>query len=77
MTMVSSDWQSQIFLKKIGGPNLGPTGLNQTHNEVFHQFIKFGSYDFPEIAYSDNLRQCLTSRRGKTLEKIFLGSNVS
>ena len=48
------------FGKKIGGPNLGPMGLNQ-----------FGSYVFLEIEYDGSLQQCLTSSRAKTCEKSF------
>ena len=43
--------------------------LNQAQNDVFCHFIEFGSYAFLEIVYSDNLRQCLTSSKGKTHEK--------
>ena len=46
---------------------MGPTGLNQTQNEVFCQFIESRSYIF--LAYYDSLRQCLISRRDKTHEK--------
>ena len=44
--------------KKIDSSNLGTTGLNQDHNEVFCHLVEFGSYVFLEIAYNDNLRQC-------------------
>ena len=49
--MVSIDWQSQIFekkkkRKKNGGLNLGPTGLNQTQNQVFRHFLEFVSVVF-------------------------------
>ena len=37
----------------------------------FCHFLKFGSLVFLEIAYSDSLQQCITTRRGKTHEKIF------
>ena len=57
------------FLEKIGSTNLGPTGLNQTQNEVFCQFIESRSFIF--LAYYDSLRQCLISRRDKTHEKKF------
>ena len=69
--MISSDSQSQIFEKKIGGLNLGATGLNQAQNEVFPHCLEFGSYIFLEIEYDDSLRQYLTSSRGKIYEKIF------
>ena len=51
--MISTNWQSQIFKKKIVGPNLGPMGLNQAQNEVFCLFLEFGSEVFPEIEYDD------------------------
>ena len=41
----------------------------------FCHFLKFGSLVFLEIAYNDNLQQCLTSSRGK-VEKNFVGSNL-
>ena len=53
----------------IVGLNLGPTGLNQDQNEVFRQFLEFGSLVFLEIACNDTLQQCLTSSNGKTHEK--------
>ena len=60
------------FLKKnFGGPYLGPMGLNQAQNDVFHSFLEFGSYFFLEIAYNNRLQQCLTSSRGKTHKTIF------
>ena len=58
--------------KKIGSPNLGPTGINQAQNEVF----EFGLYVFLEITYDDSLRQCLTSSRGKIHEKKFWCPNL-
>ena len=48
---------------------MGQTDLNHAQNEVFGNFIKFGSYIFLEIEYDECLRQCLTSSRGKTHEK--------
>ena len=64
------------FLKNnFGGSNLGPMGLNHAQNEVFCHFLEFESYVFLEIAYDDSLRQFLTSRSGKTHEKIFGGPN--
>ena len=71
--MISSDWQSQIFekkKKKIRDPNLGPTGVNQTQNEVFRYFLEFGWLVFHEIACNYSLEQCLTSSSGKTHKKI-------
>ena len=38
--------------------------------------IEFGWYDFLEIEYNDSLQQCLTSGRGKTLEKSFGGPKL-
>ena len=32
-----------MFLKKIGGTNLGAASLSQTQNEVIGHFIEFGS----------------------------------
>ena len=65
-----------LIEKKIYGPNLGLTGLNQAHNEFFLPFLKFGLV-FLEIACNDSLPQCLTSSRDKTLEKNFRGPNLS
>ena len=48
---------------------LSPTGLNQAQNQVFHDFLEFGSLIFLEIACSDSLQQCLTFSRDKTHEK--------
>ena len=44
-------------------------GLNQAQNEVFCDFLEFGSLVFLEIAYNDSLQQCLTTSRGKTRKK--------
>ena len=41
--------------KNFWGPNLGQTSLNQSQNEVFVHFFKFGSLVFLEIAYNDSL----------------------
>ena len=54
---------------EIVGLIYGPTGLNQDQNEVFRQFLEFGSLVFLEISYNDSLQQCLTSSNGKTHEK--------
>ena len=56
------------YLVNFGGPNLGSICLHQAQNEVFHDFLEFGSYFYPEIAYNDSFRQCITSSRGKTHE---------
>ena len=55
------------FLKKNWWPKFGPKSGPKVG--VFLQFLKFGSLVFLEIAYSDNLQQCLTCR-GKIQEKI-------
>ena len=75
-----SSWSSYLvadearFLKKnFSSLNLGPMDLNQAQNEVFRHFLVFGSYVFLEIVYNYSLRKCLTSSRGKTREKKFLG----
>ena len=62
--MISSDWQIQIFEKKIGSLSLGLMGLNEAQSEFFCHFIEFGSYVFLEIAYNDSLEQYLTSSGG-------------
>ena len=59
------------FEKKSAAENLGPTGLNQSQNEVFCHFPGFGSLVFLENAYNDILKQCLAFSRGKTYEKNF------
>ena len=66
---------ARFFLKKNGGANLGQMGQNRAQNKVFCYFLKFDSLVFLEIAYNDNLQQCLTSSRGK-VEKNFVGSNL-
>ena len=50
---------------------MGPTGLIQVQNEVFHYFLKFESLVFLEIAYSYSLQQCLKFSRGNTHKKEF------
>ena len=52
------------FLKKkqTGGPNLGPTCLNQTQNAVFRHFTEFRSYDFLGITYNDSLIAAMAAR---------------
>ena len=57
--------------KKIGGLNLGSSGLHWAQNEVFGNFLDCGSLVFLESAYNDSLQQCLTSSRGKTHKKVF------
>ena len=56
--MISSDWRSQIFEKKIGGPNLDPAGLNQAQNEVFVIFLSLDhkfSFKLHTIIAWDNI----------------------
>ena len=70
LTMISSDWQSQIFEnKKFGGRNLDPTCLNQVQNEVCCHFIEFQWKIFFGIADDNCLPQFLTSSRGETDKK--------
>ena len=71
--MISSDRWNQTFekKKKIGGLNLGSSGLHWAQNEVFGNFLDCGLLVFLESAYNDSLQQCLTSSRGKTHKKVF------
>ena len=62
--------------KFFWGPNFGERGQNPAQNQVFCNFLKFGSLVFLEIAYNDNLQQCITSGRGKTYEKKIGGPNL-
>ena len=87
--MISSDWQSQIFEKKKkekekkkDDPNLGPTGLNQTPNQVFCHILEFGSLVLQlklhaMIAWNNFILE--VNNRGKTHKKSFgdpsLGKN--
>ena len=79
--MISSDWQSQIFEKKKtkkrqkkGDPNLGPTGPNQTPNQVFCHILEFGSLVLQlklhtMIAWNNVILE--VNNRGKTHKKNF------
>ena len=70
MTMISSDWQSQIFEKKLY-PEFGPNGPKSVPKLFFFcNFLKFGSLAFVELAYKDRLKKFVTSR-GKTHKKEF------
>ena len=71
--MISNDWRSQIFKKKLGARIWGQ---NQAQNEVFRHYLEFGSLVFLNIRYSDSLKQYLTSSRGETYEKSFWGQNL-
>ena len=44
--------------------------------QLFCYFLKFVSLVFLEITYSDSLRECLTSSRGKIHKKKFLIPNL-
>ena len=59
------------YKKKFGERIWGIMGQNQAQNQFLCHFLKFGSLDFLEIAYTDSLQQCITSDRAKTYEKIF------
>ena len=61
--------------KKIFGPKFGPKGAKSGLKIGFFHFLKFGSLVFLEIAYNDNLEQCLTTSRGKTSQK-FSGAHL-
>ena len=60
VTKFSQDWiisfswycTQQLTMTRIGGLNLGPIGLNQAQNEVFRNFLEFGSLVFHKIAYN-------------------------
>ena len=68
--MISSDWQSQIFEKKLTAWTWAKWTKIVPDSKFFCQFLKFGSLVFPEIAYNDSLQQCLTSSKCKTHKKI-------
>ena len=55
----------KFFCLKFG-PTLGPK------LGVFFHLLKFGSLVFLEIAYNDNLQQCMICSRGKTQKLGFL-----
>ena len=74
--MISSDWRSQMFEKKVGGPNFGQVDQNRARNWISCDFLKFGSVVFLEIAYNDSLQQFLTFSRSKICEKFFLGPSL-
>ena len=42
---------------------------NQAQYEVFRHFLEFGSFDFNEVTFNDNLQQCLTSKNVKSTAK--------
>ena len=60
------------LLKKNGGPNLGPKGLNQAQNEFLRRLIEF----FLGVAYIDSLQKCLTPSKGKTHNKNYRGPHL-
>ena len=49
LAMISSDWQRQIFEKKIWRLELGPNGPNQAQNDVFRHFLESGSLVFLKL----------------------------
>ena len=74
--MISSDWGSQIFLKKFCGENLSQIGQNQAWKYVSYHFLKLGWLVSLEIAFSDSLQPCVTSSRGKIHEKKIWGPSL-
>ena len=62
-------------VKNFLSPNLVEGGQNQSRNQVFCYFFKFGSVIFLEIAYSDTLQQSVAFSRGKICKKN-LGPNL-
>ena len=73
--MISSDWRSQLFFKKIWRPEFGPDGPKSGPKLGFLPF-SHGTLVFLEIACNDSLPQCLTSSRGKLHGKFFGGPNL-
>ena len=61
------------FLKKVLAARIWAKIGSET--SFFCHFLKFGPLVFLEIAYNDNLQQCLASSRGKIHEKNFWGPN--
>ena len=64
---------------KKGDPNLDHMDQNQTQNQVFCHFFKFGSFIFLEIAQEHSLEHCLTTSREKTHGKnlgVQIGSKI-
>ena len=61
--------------EKFWAPKLGH---NWAQDQVFFcHFLKLGSLAYLQIAYRDSWQQCITSIRGKTHEKKFLGPKRS
>ena len=50
-------------------------GQNQTQNQIFCHFLKFGSLVFLEIACNNSLQHCLISSGAKIHEKRFCSPN--
>ena len=75
--VLSSDWRSQIFEKKKNF-FFATQIWAQAQNEIFRHFLEFGSGSlvFLEIGYNYSLQQWLTSTRGLTQWKKFLGPNL-
>ena len=68
--------RGKIHEKKFLDPNLVQRGQNRSQNQNFYHFLKFSSFVFLQIAYSDSLQQCLTCRRGKIHENNFCGPDL-
>ena len=81
--MISSDWRSQIFEKKISRPEFRPNGPNSGPKLGFMPFYQVWFISFPWNCIQwyhrtdDTLQQCLTSSRGKIHEKTFWGPNFA
>ena len=56
------------------GPTLGQNGSKSGPKLVL--FWKFGLLVFLKIVQDDSLEQCLTTSRGKTLQKNFVDLNL-
>ena len=64
-------YNDKIHQKNFWGPNLVQKSQNRPQNQVFYHFLNFSSLVFFEIAYNYSLRQCLTTIRGKTHQKVW------
>ena len=69
LTMISSDWRSQIFEKQNLVAQIGPNGPKSGPKWGFLLFSWVWIILFPWNCINDNLLQWLTSSRGKTHEK--------
>ena len=73
--MISSDWRSQIFEKKIGDPNLGQKKKTNPKLGFFLPFCPVWFIFLEPLCY-DSLQQCLRPSRGKPHEKKFWDPNL-